>query len=306
MVVKGRADYTAHPARGRRRALPRRGVYLLRSAIVGVGGMTNPYLELTEAFNQGRRRALVSSGQAVVLHRLAIMSKDGDWILREDDEAAAHVLDVLARRGARYRFGAPLDLRWLAGGWSAHLEYWDSGLRLRTDFLTRPPRLSAADRDRLWREADATGDDVVGLEPLVLMKMTMREKDYAVIGELARRMEDPRRAVLYSRSSRDLLQLARDHPDAFADAVTRRPLLAQVRNGREALDEALDRERRALMRADEVRLQRYRDAASEWAALWPDVARQIVGLPLHEAHRIVTAHAERVLPRTPAEGDSHD
>ena len=40
--------------------------------------MTNPYLDLTAAFNQGRRRALVSSGQAVVLHRLAIMSKDGD------------------------------------------------------------------------------------------------------------------------------------------------------------------------------------------------------------------------------------
>jgi hypothetical protein len=33
--------------------------------------MTNPYLDLTEQFNRGRRRALVSSRQAVVLHRLA-------------------------------------------------------------------------------------------------------------------------------------------------------------------------------------------------------------------------------------------
>jgi hypothetical protein len=29
------------------------------------------------------------------------------------------------------------------------------------------------------------------------MKMTMREKDYAVIGELARRLEDPRGVVVF-------------------------------------------------------------------------------------------------------------
>lgn len=58
--------------------------------------MTNPYLELTEAFNAGRRRALVSSGQAVVLHRLAIMSKDGDWVLHEDEDAASHAAREIA------------------------------------------------------------------------------------------------------------------------------------------------------------------------------------------------------------------
>ena len=258
--------------------------------------MTNPYLELTEAFNRGRRRALVSSGQAVVLHRLAIMSKDGDWILREDEDDVRHVLDVLAGRGARYRFGAPLDLRWLAGGWSAHLEHWRDGLRLRTDFVTRPPRISRDERDRMWRDADASGVDVVALEPLARMKMTKREKDYAVIGELARRMDDVRDQLLYSRSSRDLIRLAREHPDDVAAAATRRPLLARIGGGREVLEEALDRERRALMREDEERLERYRAAASAWAAMWPDVAREIAGLPLPDAHRIVTARAEDVLP----------
>ena len=33
----------------------------------------NIYLELTEEFNAGRLRCIISSGQAVVLHRLAIM-----------------------------------------------------------------------------------------------------------------------------------------------------------------------------------------------------------------------------------------
>jgi hypothetical protein len=264
--------------------------------------MTNPYLDLTEQFNRGRRRALVSSGQAVVLHRLAIMSKDGDWVLREDEEAVHHMLDVLAGREARYRFGAPLDVRWLAGGWSSHFEHWRDGLRLRTDFVTRPPRISREERDRLWQNADASRSEVVPLEPLALMKMTMREKDYAVIGELARRMRGSLNQFLFSRSSRDLLRLAADYPDALAEAMSSRPLLAQVAEGRDALDEALDRERRALMRADEARLARYRAAAEAWASVWPDVSREIADLSLHDAHRIVTSRAEGVLPFAPSDG----
>jgi hypothetical protein len=64
--------------------------------------MDNPYVRLTREFNAGRLRAVLASGQAVVLYRLAIMSKDGDWILKEEDEALSHVLATLARRGARY------------------------------------------------------------------------------------------------------------------------------------------------------------------------------------------------------------
>ena len=104
--------------------------------------MENIYTQLTREFNAGRLRAVLSSGQAVVLHRLAMMSKDGDWILQENPEALSHVLSVLADHGARYRFGAPLDARWMAGGWSAHLEFRHESLRVRTDFVTRPPRLT--------------------------------------------------------------------------------------------------------------------------------------------------------------------
>ena len=265
--------------------------------------MSNPYLELTEEFNRGRLRALVSSGQAVVLHRLAIMSKDGDWILREDAESLDHVLAVLSRRRARYRFGAPLDLRWLAGGWSCHFEHRWGGLRLRTDFVTRPPRISADRLARIWAGAEAGGTDVVGLEDLAAIKQTNREKDYAVIGELARRIADPGARFLYSRSARDLIQMAEEYPDALAETIPQRPLLAQIAGGREALEQALDGERRALIRANEERLLRYRAAAEPWAAQWPDVARRIAGLPLPEAHAVVTSSAEGVLPTAPAPGE---
>ena len=259
----------------------------------------NPYVALTHAFNTGRLRALLSSGQAVVLHRLAVASKDGDWILREDEETTRHVLDVLAAHGARYRFGAPLAPRWLAGGWSAHLEFRAQGLRLRTDFVSRPPRIEPASLAALWAEADRNGTTVVPLEPLAAIKLTDREKDYAVVGELARRMEDPRAQLLYSRSSRDLIELARLHPVQAREVGARRPLLLLIPRGRDALDEALDRERRRLMRANEERLGRYREAYRAWAAAWPDVQRAIHGLPLPEAHEIVLARADGVLPEGP-------
>lgn len=264
--------------------------------------MDNPYLGLTEEFNRGRLRVLLSSGQAVVVHQLAIMSKDGDWILREEAEAFGHVLEVLSFHGAHYRFGAPLDLRWLAGGWSAHLELRRESLRIRTDFVTRPPRIAPEQLARMWNEAEATANDVVGLEPLAAIKLTNREKDYAVIGELARRMAEPRSQLLYSRSSRDLIGLAREHPEALAEVIGQRPLLARIAEGREALDEALDRERRVLMRINEERLARYQAAAEPWARIWPDVQRQMEGLSLLEAHRVLTSRAEGVLPFGPSRG----
>jgi hypothetical protein len=54
----------------------------------------NVYVELTRRLNEGRLRAVLAGGQAVVMHRLAIMSKDGDWILREDEQSLSHVLAV--------------------------------------------------------------------------------------------------------------------------------------------------------------------------------------------------------------------
>jgi hypothetical protein len=264
--------------------------------------MNNPYRELTGELNRGRLRALLSSGQAVVVHRLAIMSKDGDWILREDGEALDYVLGVLSRHGARYRFGAPLDLRWLANGWSSHFEFRRGPLRLRTDFVTRPPRITQQALARIWEVAGSTGNEILDPEPLAALKLTNREKDYAVVGELARLMTDPRAQFLYSRSSRDLIELAVKHPAALAEMTRQRPLLGRIAEGREALDEALDRERRALMRANEERLAGYQAAAEAWAALWPGVLRRIEGRSLLEAHGLVTASAAGVLPFAPARG----
>ena len=69
--------------------------------------MSNVYFALTEEFNSEGFVALLASGQAVVFYRIALMSKDGDWVLRETTGACRRVRSVLAARGARYRPGVP-------------------------------------------------------------------------------------------------------------------------------------------------------------------------------------------------------
>ncbi len=257
------------------------------------------YLELTNRFNEGKLRAVLSSGQAVVMHGLALSSKDGDWILREDDESLDTILGVLDSYGATYRLGAPLDARWMSGGWSSHFEFVRDGYRARTDFVTRPPRLSVQDLAQMWTEQEEPSSfpvPTIDLQRLARLKLTQRERDYVFIGEIARKFTSVREQMLWSRSARDLIRLAAEHPDLPEQLAPERPLLSQVKQGRQTLEAALDFERRELLRADENRLEHYALAAQEWTHNWPQLKAQISGLSLRAAHKIVVEHAQ-ILPQ---------
>jgi hypothetical protein len=256
----------------------------------------NIYLELTRHFNQGKTRTIISSGQAVVLHRLAIMSKDGDWIVSENTEDLQYVLNALDQRGARYRFGAPLDARWLAGGWSSHFEFASDGIRVRCDFFSRPPRITDKELALVWENHSSQAIPYLDIEPLLKVKLTQREKDYAVIGELARKLPSERQ-LIYGRSARDLITSASENPEAVRRLEMERPLLRLALLGdREALEEALDKERRLLMRNDENRLAAYTEAAREWQAQWPSLHASLEGIRLNDAHLKILQAAEGVLP----------
>jgi hypothetical protein len=267
---------------------------------------SNIYLELTQEFNRGRLRGILSSGQAVVLHRLAVMSKDGDWIIREDEEALEHILGVLESRGAKYRFGAPLALPWLAGGWSAHFEFTQdrySPSRVRTDFVSRPPRVTKTELAELWKSEEANfapdTPPFVDLVTLARLKQTNRDRDYAVIGELARRMEKVEDQLLFSRSADEILDLAAANPGLASQLGQRRPLLKEVSNGEEALESALDAERRRLTKINEDRLANYASAARRWLSRWPEFDKHMASLSLREAHAYLVEQASLSLPQNP-------
>ena len=268
-------------------------------------GSMNIYVKLTKEFNREELRAIISSGQAVVLHRLAIMSKDGYWIVREDEEALRHILEVLSHYNAHYRFGAPFDIRWLRGGWSSHFEFQYHKMRIRTDFFSRPPRISSLNLKRMWEEYKHSELPYVNARDLAEIKKTNREKDYVVIGELARLMKDPREQLLYSRSARDIISLAEKYPQLIKDVAKQRPLLKEYTQGREKLEGLLDAEKRVLIHANEKRLAHYMKAAENWNTLWPSLNKEIADKELLQAHHTIVQRAVDILPFTPP-GDNDD
>lgn len=260
-----------------------------------MAGMGNPYFDLTREFNAEGRMAVLASGQAVVFYRLALMSKDGDWILRETPEACARVLQVLEQRGARYRPGAPLDVRWLRGGWSSHFELFDEeGRRLRCDFFSRPPRIQPEEIAALFdTREEEEAIPVIGLEPLIRMKHTQRAKDYPVVGELARLLP-PEREIEWTTDPDRLLELASTYGRS-----AQRPLARAAASGR-SRDEIvveLAREADRLQLEDRERLERYRVASESFLR---EFHRKEIGeLSLPEARARICLLAEDGLPQDP-------
>jgi len=251
---------------------------------------TNVYFDLTREFNARGPIAALASGQAVVFYRLAIMSKDGDFLLDETDSACARVLDVLASRKARYRPGAPLDIRWLPGGWSSHLEYFDDrGRRIRCDFFTRAPRVDPA----AVRSLFAGLPDpliVIGVEPLIHMKRTQRAKDHAVIGELARLLPPEREIELTTDPDR-VVALAKAHGARSARPCVR---AAVEGRGRDEVVVAMAREVDRFRRLDRERVQRYARASDSYLREFGRLGLGDLSLPA--AHGEVCGLAERLLP----------
>lgn len=247
----------------------------------------NLYFQLTQEFNAAGTIAVLASGQAVVYYRLAIMSKDGDWILRETPEACSRVLEVLGGYGASYRAGAPLDVRWLAAGWSSHFEFRDArNRRIRCDFFTRPPRIPASDLEPLFRRsADLP---VVDVESLVRMKQTQRAKDYPVIGELSRLLPPEREIELTTNPDR-ILDLAAEY-----GSDSRRPCVQAARSGqgRRTVVLELAVEVDEQQQEDRRRVKRYAAASQNYMR----EMRRLDDLRLPQAHEALCRLAERVLP----------
>lgn len=255
--------------------------------------MANVYFELTEEFNRDRRVVVLSSGQAVVWYRLAIMSKDGDWIVREDAASCSRVLEVLAAHGARYRPAAPLDVEWLRGGWSSHFEYIDArNYRVRCDFVSRPARVSTAVLQPLFAQDGGDRLAVIDLPSLIAIKRTQRAKDYPIIGALARLLP-PAEELQVTTDPDRVIELAAAHgKGATREAVQ----LALAGRSREEIVVAMAREADRLQQVDRVRMDRYRKAGD--AYLTEFNSRNLAALPLLEAHERARDLASAMLPRS--------
>ena len=86
----------------------------------------------------------------------------------------------------------------------------------------------------------------IDLRRLAILKETKRERDYSFIAEIARLLPDVREQLLWSRSPREIIELAQQHPELMGQLAQKRPLLSYVSQGPDALEEQLDVERRNL------------------------------------------------------------
>ena len=258
--------------------------------------MTNAYFELTREFNRLGPVAVLASGQAVVYYRLAIMSKDGDWIVRDTADACSRVLSVLSERSARYRPAPPLDARWLRGGWSSHFEFFDAAeRRLRCDFVSRPPRISPSAIQAMFQKSAGEDLPVVDRQTLIRLKQTGRAKDYAVIGELARQLP-PNEEIAWTTDVDRILELAASTAGASSRPSVRAALEGE---GRAAVVAALAQEIDEMQRADRDRLAVYERAAEPYLAEFRRMG--LNRLPLAVAHEEACRLAEALLPERPTE-----
>lgn len=123
------------------------------------------------------------------------------------------------------------------------------------------------------------------------MKQTQRAKDYAVIGELARRLP-PAQELLVTTDPDRLLTLA---PQA-APEVRRPAVRAAIDGDRDGVVVALAREQDSQRRSDAARMEAYAAAAGRYLEAFSRLTSAERRLP--HAHARVTGLAEHHLPIT--------
>jgi hypothetical protein len=219
----------------------------------------NPYFRLHKEFKMAGADVLLSSGQACVVFGIAAFSKDGDWIVRENNRTCAAVLKVLSSHEATYRLGVPLDPLWLRLGLTSHFEFKTSdGLRMRTDFCSRPPRVP--DVEMMWKRAVRSVDiDLVDVQSLVQLKQTRRVRDYSMVGALAEVAgldgNSPELALNYLQDY-ELLSKAVHKWPKDAEACTRTAVeLLLAKASRASVVAAIAIEQDARMQKDQARIK---------------------------------------------------
>ncbi len=264
--------------------------------------MENPYLALHREFRKAGADVLISSGQACVLFGIAAFSKDGDWIIRENERSCAAVLRVLGRHAAAYRLGAPLAPAWLRLGLTSHFEFQaPGGFRMRVDFCSRPPRVPNV--KCMWKRAlRMAGAEVVDVESLVQLKQTRRVRDYAMVGALAEvaglEHNMPNLALKYLQDYELLSKAVRKWSVQAAACDRNAVRLLLARAPRSQVVAAIAIEQDAMIRQDQRRVDDLRRRLARYARDFAGLRRawHSAGAVLSEQHRRLAAKA-RVLLR---------
>jgi len=251
---------------------------------------------LAEDLRQSGTPAEITSGLACIHYNLAEITKDCDiWI---PPASLGTFKEIVAQRTwrsthavHRSRLSAPLDPRWLDGGWSSHI-IWPGPPQAQIDIFGRLPRVTTH-----------TGTGIFSNEEtLARVKMTQRDKDWSTVHLLGERLlakKNPE-GLLFLRTAESLLQARKRTANETWDAQTAiRPLLASLNNapGLPLLDACLRIEKAFWQRVDNLRIEQYQKAVKEYAKASAEILRTKTHLVEQDA--ALTRLAENTLPQRP-------
>jgi hypothetical protein len=239
----------------------------------------------------------ITSGMACVYYGVTQATKDCDLLCAAD--SAGRLLDVLRATplygvGCSYRghLTAPLDQRWLRGGWTSHFDWARGEIAAYLDVFSVAPRASSR-----WM-TEGTGA-LTGMHTVAEMKRTVRPKDWPLATALGVKLleaGDPRGWLhIFDVVTLQEVFARVPLPDA---QIAQRPCLALLRDSDPRLELAVFGETVFWQTLDRLRTQVYQTAVrgyflavkSDPEADLPDLDRQ---------HEVRVRHAERLLPTSP-------
>lgn len=255
------------------------------------------YLTLVNTLRARGVTCAITSGMACVSYGIVPTTADCDVLCVPD--GAAQVLQTLgevalgeARAQYRGTVGAPMEPRWLSGGWTCHF-YWNGPTeQAYLDIFGIPPRGSTA-----WAE------EIQGVyaspHTVAEMKRTQRDRDWPVATSLgARLLERGDLRGWLDIFDADLLTSLIARVPCPAEVVARRPLLqlALARDSR--LKQAVRVEQEFWHELDRQRLAIYQKAVRPYAS----AVRQASlpgDAPLSAQHSLRLRCARELLPVNP-------
>ena len=254
------------------------------------------FRELADEIRDTGTPAEITSGLACVHHRLAEVTKDCDiWIPPTSLAAFKHLVLTRQWQGhlALYRsaLSVPLDVRWLNGGWSAHI-VWEGRPKAQVDVFGCMPRI-----------LEHTGGGVYSdEETLARVKMTRREKDWPTVHALGERLitkGDPKGLLFLQKAESLFAAKEKFSREQWAAQAKDRPLLACFDRATQVtmLAAHLRTEQTFWRQVDHHRMESYRQAGKNYAKATYKILHTAATFTEQDA--ALTKLAEELLPVNP-------
>lgn len=255
------------------------------------------YRKLSDDFHKNGISSLTTGGIACVLYELVQSTKVCDIIIPIGKiDAAINILaatDLLGHKcHLTLKYGAPLDHKWLRGGWSSHTFFGTAPQPVaRVDIFGRPPRVSKLTSDENPLYLSRSG--------VAQMKKTRREKDWAFVNLLgAQMLEHGDIAGVLHISDPSLLRESVRSSELPPEFILERPTLTLAVSDSPELTRYVKAEKEFWIRLDDLRLSAYEEAWKPYGAILqqnPD----LLTLDFPVQNRQMIAIAEKTLDPAP-------